>query len=458
MTIDLLVMFAYLGVVTWLGFRLSTKGVTAQTYFKGDNGIPWWASAFSIFATLLSPISFMGLPGNSYAGTWLLYMAQLGIFLAIPLAIWLIVPTFSRYNIDTAYHYLEQRFGSIWLRRVTASIFVCYQLGRMALILYLPSLGLAKLTGTNPYLWISMMGIVSMVYAYQGGLKSVIWTDVVQGVLLLLGVGLTLLTIGRDLGWTFIKTNVTANRFFSQEDLSSGLMLLIFLGAGINTFSSYLSSQDIVQRLTVTKDKVRLTGMFLTNGFLSLLMATGLYLVGTGLSLVLPKGLPQDQVFMTYIGAQIPFGLRGLLLAAVVAAAQSTLSTGLNAVSASINLDIRRKALETIEIKDARHLTIMLGILVMGVAVLFVRANILSAYEWFIAFMGTILGVLAGVFLLGITNSRAGSLSAWFALSVSILVSLYVRYGTSVSSWLYGLISIIVALSVGGLVSLWEKR
>ena len=186
--IDLAVLVIYLIAVLLFGVHFAKKDMKGKEYFKGDGTIPWWVTSVSIFATLLSPISFLSLVGISFAGTWLMWFAQLGMLLAIPLTIRYFLPIYSKLDIDTAYHYLELRFKSKALRVLGAVMFIIYQIGRMSIIMYLPCMVLASLTGLDVNVLIVVMGVIAIIYSYTGGLKSVLWTDFMQGSVLLVGV------------------------------------------------------------------------------------------------------------------------------------------------------------------------------------------------------------------------------------------------------------------------------
>ena len=179
--IDLAILIVYLAAVLFAGLHFSKKEMKGKEYFKGDGTVPWWV-------TLLSPISFLFLAGNSYAGTWIMWFAQLGMLVAIPFTIKFFLPIYSKLDIDTAYHYLELRFDSKGLRILGAIMFIIYQVGRMSIIMYLPCMVLSKLMGINVNILIIIMGVIAIIYSYTGGLKSVLWTDFIQGSVLLLGV------------------------------------------------------------------------------------------------------------------------------------------------------------------------------------------------------------------------------------------------------------------------------
>lgn len=183
--IDTAVLVVYMVGVLLAGIYFSKNEMKGKEFFKGDGSVPWWVTCVSIFATLLSPISFLALAGNSYGGTWMLWFAQLGMIIAIPLTIKFFLPVYAKLGIDTAYHYLEIRYNSHFLRVLGAIMFVLFQLGRMSIVMYLPCVALAALmdpqsTFQDSYgislvdLLIIAMGAVAIVYSYTGGLKAVL--------------------------------------------------------------------------------------------------------------------------------------------------------------------------------------------------------------------------------------------------------------------------------------------
>lgn len=481
-TFDLIVLVVYLIIILAIGLFFSKKDMQGKEFFRGDGTIPWWVTSVSIFATLLSPISFLSLVGNSYAGSWILWFAQIGALLAIPITIHFFLPIFNKLNIDTAYQYLEKRFGAKSLRLLGAILFIIYQLGRMSIIMYLPSSVLANLMGVNVNVLIIVMGVIAMIYSCTGGLKSVLWTDFIQGVVLLIGVvfALCFLISGIDGGLpTIFDTLFTQDKFLAATDvifnpnIFQTSVFMIIVGACLNTLSSYISSQDIVQRFTTTNDEKKLNKMMLTNGALSIFIATVLYLIGTGLFVYyaqhpIPGNGSQDQIFGTYIAYALPVGITGLLLAAIYAAAQSTLSTGLNSVATSWTLDIQdivsKKALSfKQQTRIAQGVSLLVGVFSIIVAIVLANSDIKSAYDTFNAFMGLILGILGGIFILGAFVKSANKYGAWAGFIASTVVIIIVKfvlpnYGIEVTSWAYALISITVSVVVGSIVSLLTKN
>ncbi|MDT2825977.1 sodium:solute symporter [Vagococcus lutrae] len=476
-TIDFVILVVYLILVLLAGLLFSKKDMEGKEFFKGDGSIPWYVTSVSIFATLLSPISFLTLAGNSYAGSWILWFAQLGMIVAIPIAMRYFLPIYAKLDIDTAYDYLERRFDSKALRVIGALMFIIFQLGRMSIIMYLPSVALSTLTGISVNALIIVMGVIAIIYSYTGGIKSVLWTDFIQGVVLLIGVSLSLIFLVKDINGGFgeIMNVMGNNKFLGPNDaifdhniLKTSVVMMI-IGAGLNTCSSYVSSQDIVQRFTTTTDTKKLNKMMITNGVLSIFIATAFYLIGTGLYVYYKvqnpgdagASIPQDQIYAYFIAYRLPVGMTGVLLAAIYAASQSTLSTGLNSVATSWTLDIQEVITKNMDDKAktalARSISLGVGIFAIVISIVMAHSNIKSAYEFFNGFMGLVLGVLGGTFALGIFTKKGNKYGAYAGLISSSAVMIYIKYflpSDAVSLWSYSLISITVSLVIGYIVSL----
>ncbi len=211
--------------------------------------------------------------------------------------------------------------------------------------------------------------------------------------------------------------------------------------------------------------------MMLTNGALSIFIATVFYLIGTGLYVFyqqneLPPAASQDQIFASYIAFELPVGVTGLLLAAIYAASQSTLSTGLNSVAASWTLDIQARvskkelSLEK-QTKIGQYVSLIVGIFAIAVSIVLANGNIKSAYEWFNGFMGLVLGILIGTFILGAFTKIANAFGAALAFAAASAVMVGIKYfapAGSVSIWSYSIISIVVSLLVGVPASIISRK
>lgn len=469
--VDTTVLVLYLLGVLLAGLYFSNKEFQGKDYFKGDGTIPWYVTSVSIFATLLSPISFLAIPGLSYKGTWIFWWAQIGMLIAIPLTIKYFLPVYSKLQIDTAYHYLEKRFCSKELRVLGALAFILFQVGRMSIIMYLPSIALSTLTGINVDLLIVVMGIIAIIYSYTGGLKAVLYTDFIQGVVLIVGILLTFIVMTSNLSGGFgdiINSLTSGHKFLAPNepwlspDILSTSVFIVLVGGGLTTFASYVSSQDIVQRFTTTTDIKQLNKMTIGNGVLSIFAATLFFLVGTGLydfyhqHPELLVHLQQDLVFASYITYELPQGLTGILLAAIYAAAQSTLSTGINSVATSWVLDIQplftKDSSNKQTTKLAQYISLGIGLLAIIISVIMAHSDIKSAYVWFNSFAGLALGALAGVFVLGAFSKSANAMGAFIGFVVSTVLVIYIKFNVpAVSFWTYTGITIITTWIVAHL-------
>ena len=475
--IDTIILVVYMVGVLLAGLYFSKKEMQGKEFFKGDGSVPWWVTCVSIFATLLSPISFLALAGNSYAGSWMLWFAQIGMIIAIPLTIKFFLPVYAKLGIDTAYHYLELRYGSRGLRVLGALMFVIFQLGRMSIVMYLPCLALAYLSGISVDVLIIAMGAIAIVYSYTGGLKAVLWTDFIQGVILIGGITLTLIYIVFSLNGgvsDITESLTTGGRFLADHEnildwskLLETSVILTLVGGGFTTFCSYVSSQDVVQRFTTTTDIKKLNKMTIGNGILSIFAASVFYLVGTALYLfytqnpdmISPEIVDRrDLVFAYFMTYQVPVGITGILLAALYAASQSTLSTGINSVATSWVLDIQSQLTPDMDnkrqTKIAQYVSLGIGIFAIVVAMWLARSDVKSAYELFNSFLGLALGALAGIFVMGAFTKNTSALGAFVGFIVSMLVVLYCKYYVpSINFWAYSMITILITTVVGVIVS-----
>lgn len=474
--IDYVILFAYLLFILYIGIAVAKKEMKGKEFFKGDGSIPWWVTSVSLFATLLSPISFLSLAGNSYSGTWELWFAQMGLFIAVPVAIYFFLPVYRKLNLDTAYEYLERRFDKK-MRILGSLLFIVYQIGRMSIIMYLPAIALSAVTGINTVVIILFMGVIATIYSSFGGLKSVLWTDFIQGVVLIGGgifaLIVLLFSINGGIGEVF-NVGIADQKFLKDvvifdPNLINNSILIIIIGAGLSTTFSYISSQDMVQRYLTTDDLKEMNKMTYLNGALSLGTATLFFLIGTALYVFyLQKGGPlptgkSDLVFANFIVSELPAGVSGLLIAGLFAAGQSTLSTGLNSVATSWTLDIQKVLKKDMSdeksTKMARNVSTIVGIFSIAFAIVLAYSNVGSAYSWFNGLMGLALGLIGGTFTLGIMTKRANSKGAMLGFIATTIVAVYISYFTDITLWAYSIINLAASLVFGyGFSLLFNKK
>ena len=247
------VILIYLIGMVLIGFYFSKNQKSTGDYFKGNGRIPWWAAGISIFGTLLSAITFMAIPARTFATDWSYFMLNMSMIIVAPIVANLFIPFYAKLNIISAYEYLEMRFN-LATRLMGSISFILFQLGRIAIVLFLPSIAISILAGVNVYVCILVLGVLSIIYSTTGGIEAVIWTDVIQVVVLLGGASLSLFFIIRDLNGGFNELITVAiendkfNLFNLKWDLYSPTFWTILLGGIASNIISQGTDQSIVQR------------------------------------------------------------------------------------------------------------------------------------------------------------------------------------------------------------------
>jgi len=464
------VLGVYLTALIAMGFYFARREKTTDDFFLAGRRIPWWAAGLSIFGTQLSAITYLAMPARSYATDWALLILNIGIFAIAPLVIYLYLPILRRLNITTAYEYLEKRFH-VSIRLFGSLSFVAFQLGRMGIVVLLPALALSAVTGLNVYLCIALMGVLSTVYTVLGGIEAVIWTDVLQGAVLIGGAFVALWIIAGNLDGGFsqlVSAGIENGKFNPAHlnwDWTSDALIVVILGAIFtNSLVPYTTDQAVIQRYLTTPDERQAARAIWLNGFLAIFAGVLFLLVGTGL-FVFYKANPQrlipleatDQIFALFIAGQMPAGLAGLVIAGVFAAAMSSLDSSMHSIATVVTTDFvrrfRPKLAENTYLFFARCLTIALGVSGTATAMLMASIEIKYLWDFFLGFMGLLGGTLAGLFMLGIFTKRVGATGAWIGAVVSMGMLVYVKLATDLNSLLYGAIGVITCFSAACLWS-----
>lgn len=468
--INYIVLIVYFGGMLFLGFFFMKRNENTDDFFKAGGRIPWWAAGISIFATTLSAITFISIPAKSYATDWRMLLFNLAILLIVPIIIKYFLPFFRRFNFETAYQYLEMRFNR-GIRWMASALFVFFMISRIAIVLFLPSLALNAVTGFSVYFSIIIMGVVTIIYCTSGGMEAVIWGDVIQGFILIAGAlfAFAYMVIGVDGGiGTFWDTAITHNKFTWLDfrfDFTQPVFWVVLIGGIANSLISYTSDQSVVQRYMTTKDEKATAKSIWLNGIISVPVSIIFFLLGTGLyvfyisnpanmSITNPN---VDSVFPQFIVSQMPVGFAGLLIAAIFAAAMSTLSSNINSVSAVITSDFYKTLWNRITLKRsmsvARWAGIIVGLLGIGMALVLATWNIASLWDQFNTFLGLLTSGLGALFFLGIFFPRVGATSAFIGLVVGIVILVAVQGSTNISFLLYGFIGMVSSIIVANLVS-----
>ncbi len=468
--INYIVLIVYFGGMLFLGFFFMKDNKDTDDFFKAGGRIPWWAAGISIFATTLSAITFISIPAKSYATDWRMLLFNLAILMVVPIIIRYFLPFFRRFNFDTAYQYLEARFNR-GIRWMASALFVFFMVSRIAIVLFLPSLALNAVTGIDVYFSIIIMGVVTIIYSTSGGMEAVIWGDVIQGFILIAGalVAFAFMVFGVEGGiGTFWDTAVTNNKFDWLDfrfDFTQPVFWVVLIGGIANTLITYTSDQSVVQRYMTTKDEKETAKSIWLNGIISVPVSIIFFLLGTGLYVFYTSNPANmaiinpniDSVFPQFIVSQMPVGFSGLLIAAIFAAAMSTLSSNINSVSAVITSDFYKTIWSKVTLKGsmsvARWAGIIVGMLGIGMALILATWNIASLWDQFNTFLGLLTSGLGALFFLGIFFPRVGATSAFIGLVVGIVILVAVQSNTNISFLLYGFIGMVSSIIVAYLVS-----
>ena len=460
---------AYLLLMVWIGYVCSKKNQTTNDYFRGGQRIPWWAAGLSIFATMLSAITYMAIPASAYTDGWTLFLANTYIII-MPLIVFVFLPFYRRLDVTSAYEYLERRFN-LTARLLGSTIFILFQCGRMAVVLYLPALALASVTDLNVETCIVGIGLLCIVYTVVGGIEAVIWTDVVQAIVLIAGaiISIVYLSYQLDGGWgNSIRIASEGGRLFESVDWSWDLTVasawVIMIGALFHNLLPYAASQDVVQRyLTTSDERTAAQGIWL-NALLSIPAQAAFFLIGTGLYVFyrqhperMDVTLHNDAVFPFFVVSELPLGLAGLIVAGIFSASQSTLSSSMNSIATAYVTDFYRRLSPTRTdvqcLIAARWVTVIVGMIGILVALVLARTDIRSAYETFIQILGLLGGTLSGLFILGIFTRRATGAGAIAGALISAATLFTIRWYQPLQVFAYAPIGLLTCVSSGWLLS-----
>jgi len=462
--------FTYLLLMVWIGWVCAQKNQTTNDYFRGGQRIPWWAAGLSIFATMLSAITYMAIPAAAYTSGWTLFLANTYI-LIMPLIVFVFLPFYRRLNVTSAYEYLERRF-SLAVRWLGSAIFILFQCGRMAVVLYLPALALASVSDLNIETCIVAIGLLCIVYTVVGGIEAVIWTDVVQAIVLIAGALISIIYLSYQLdgGWgNAIQIAAEGNRLFESVDWSWDLTVasawVIMIGALFHNLLPYAASQDVVQRYLTTADEATAARSIWLNAILSVPAQAAFFLIGTGLYVFyrqqperMDVTLQNDAVFPYFVVSELPMGLAGLIVAGIFSASQSTLSSSMNSIATAVVTDFYRRLApmktDAQCLSAARWVTVVVGGIGVLFALVLARTDIRSAYETFIQILGLLGGVLSGLFVLGIFTRRATGAGAIAGALISATLLFAIRWQQPLQVFAYAPIGLLACVASGWLLSL----
>ena len=454
--IDIIVFLLFTGGVVAFGCSFFKKKGTSEEFTSAGRSLPGWVVGMSIFATYVSSISYLGYPGKAFSGDWNAFVFSLSIPIASYFAARYFVPFYRSQDSISAYSFLENRFGP-WARIYASSCYLLTQIARTGSILYLLALPMNVLLGWHIQTIIVVTSVAIVLYSMLGGMKAVIWTEAIQGIILIGGALVCMFILLFDMPGGPVQTFSIAmeDGKFSLGSFGSSLSESTFwvcLIYGIFTnLQNYGIDQSYVQRYHTAKNEKEAKFSALFGGYLFIPVSAVFFMIGTGLYAfykvhpgILPAGVGADYVFPFFIVNELPVGLTGLLIASIFAAGMSTIATSVTSSSTIILTDYYQRFRKHAGNRE-RMLVLKLssvGVGVAGILVAFAFMSVQSALDAWWALASIFSGGMLGLFLLGYISRKARNFDAvlgvvcgvilvcWIVISPFVHANLAIVFGT----------------------------
>lgn len=454
--IDIIVFLLFTGGVVTFGCSFFKKKGTSEEFTSAGRSLPGWVVGMSIFATYVSSISYLGYPGKAFSGDWNAFVFSLSIPIASYFAARYFVPFYRSQDSISAYSFLENRFGP-WARIYASSCYLLTQIARTGSILYLLALPMNVLLGWHIQTIIVVTSVAIVLYSMLGGMKAVIWTEAIQGIILIGGALVCMFILLFDMPGGPVQTFSIAmeDGKFSLGSFGSSLSESTFwvcLIYGIFTnLQNYGIDQSYVQRYHTAKNEKEAKFSALFGGYLFIPVSAVFFMIGTGLYAfykvhpgILPDGVGADYVFPFFIVNELPVGLTGLLIASIFAAGMSTIATSVTSSSTIILTDYYQRFRKHAGNRE-RMLVLKLssvGVGVAGILVAFAFMSVQSALDAWWALASIFSGGMLGLFLLGYISRKARNFDAvlgvvcgvilvcWIVISPFVHANLAIVFGT----------------------------
>ena len=447
--IDYLIIVVYILATTGFGAWFVRRSGSMEGFTLAGKMIPGWAIGLSLLATYLSSISFLANPGKSYASDWRPFVFSL----TLPIAVWIaarwFVPLYRNSVKTTAYEYLEQRFG-LWARLYMGVAYILLQVGRFAVVLYLTALALAALLDVSITTLILVLGALTILYTLLGGFAAVIWTDVVQSIVLFAGglLCLFLLITNMPGGWEQLSETAARENKFALGSMEIDFIVqgfwVIFIFGIVENLKNFSVDQNYIQRFLSAPSEAEAKKSLWLGGLLYIPVSALFFMIGTALFvyyLNVPAGnLPEkaDQVFPYFIVHELPVGLVGLVIAGVLAAGMSTLDSSLNSSATVWVIDFYKRLLnpeagDEVQVRVIRITTAVIGVIATLASLVMINAKTALDVWWKIsAIFG---GGMLGLFLIAFLFQKLQSSQAMIATIVGVI---FVFWATSSKIWFQG--------------------
>lgn len=484
--LDAIIVVAYLAGITWFGIRLAGKQTTTQDYFLGGRKIPWWVVCFSIVATETSTLTFISIPGLAYLTNLNFLQITFGYFLGRVVVAYVILPSYFKGELGTAYSFLTKRFGTP-MKNMASGVFMMTRLAADGVRLFATAIPLALILkgtfiGQNfSNQWIYVVSIITIAlitysYTFLGGLKSVVWMEMVQLLIYITGAVAAIIIVSGELSGGLSGGIASASEAGKYEvfniSFEGGLkgffsrpytLIASVLGGAFLSMASHGIDQLIVQRLLATGSRKASQKALITTGGI-IIFQFALFLFLGSLLFVFYGGadIKSDEVFPKFIIEEMPTGLSGFIIAALFAAAMSTLSSSITALGSTTMYDFiipyYRKLNLSNEVMISRIITGVWCILLVGSAITFMRSP-QAVVELALSIASFTYGGLLGTFLLGVLFRRPQLRHAIPAFLTGIALMVYIILFTSIAWTWFTLIGTAATICTGLLLTgLWKKN
>ena len=472
-TLDALIVVFYLAATTLLGIWLGRGQKNNRDYFLAGHKLPTWSLLLSIVATETSTVTFLSVPGKSYVadGNFTFLQIAFGYIIGRFAIIVFLLPAYFRGEMLSAYHVMESRFG-LTTRRLASLVFLVTRNLADGLRLYLSAVALDIALGGGLITSIVVMTIITAIYSCAGGVKSVVWNDCVQFAVYMAGAIATVWIIVSNLpgGWSqLVEFGQATDRWHLFDfDLSLTKPTVTFwsglLGGAFLSLATHGVDQMIVQRYLCARDQKSASWALGLSGFVVLAQFALFLLIGLALacfySLAKMGTVPDagDKAFMTFVVDHMGIGFRGLILAAVLAATMSNLSASFNSSASSLMSDWLGRWLPTTDdrkgLRMARLLTVASAIVHAAVAIAVYEIGLRkSVVDAVLSIAGFAIGLLLGLYALGLISRRVSQNTALVAFTIGVVVTCYVAFWTPINGYWYTLVGSSVIVISGLILS-----
>lgn len=489
--IDYAIILLVLSITLFLGFRFARRQRSTESFFLSKGHFPSWALGLSLLATLISSVTFLGYPAQGFTSNWILLVQGLMVPVVLVFAVWFIVPLYRRVIGLSTYEYFEKRFG-LFARYYSSSSFVLRQFAGMGTVLFLLAAAISSITTLNPYFVLLIVAVILITVNLKGGIQAVIWLDVFQGFMLFASgiICIVILLSLIDGGWVETIKVASANDRAGfgpySTDLTQLTLLVMIINGAFYAIQKYATDQTVVQRyLTARTDKSAIKASLM--GILLAVPVWAMFMfIGTALFVLyhqrgLPEGMRAEEVFPHFMVTELPVGVIGFILAALISAAICSLSADINSLAAVGVEDyykkIRKNRPDKEYLNAGKGMIVFSGLLSAAIGALYLGMGNEGVLGVIFTIYAIFSGGIVGIFMLGFLSKRANRQGVNIGIIVCILFTAYAfftstpvgtnekkllldlgRYNFTHHKLMLGVYSHLIVLVIGYLASLFFPR